>query len=145
MDFFLAICQALGIALAIGALAGAAGPQGGTSALLEWVAAALGAAAGALSMSIDDQSIIGGIVVGAVGGWLAARVISSIVFGAAQRAEGGGFGTVGLIVSVAALVLAGLSILLPPVSLVALLALAWLAIARRRRSQRKYEGLRSLR
>ena len=144
MDYFLAICQGLGIALAIGALAGATGPQGGTSAVLEWAAAAAAAAAAALSMSIDDQSIIGGIVVGAVGGWLAARVISSIVFGAAKRAEGG-FGAVGFIVSLAALALAGLSILLPPVSLVALLALAWLAIARRRRAQRKHEGLRILR
>jgi len=78
-----------------------------------------------------------------VGGWLAARVISSIVFGAAKRAESG-FGGIGLVVSLAALALAGLSILLPPVSLVALLALAWLAIARRRRAQRKYEGLRIL-
>jgi hypothetical protein len=130
MDYFLAICQGLGIALAIGALAGAAGPQGGTSAVLEWVAAAVGAAAAALSMSIDDQSIIGGIVVG--------------VFGAAKRAEGG-FGAVGFIVSLAALALAGLSILLPPVSLAALLGLAWLAVARRRRAQRKHEGLRILR
>ena len=144
MDFFLAVCQALGIALAIGALAGAAGPQGGTSAILEWAAAVVGAAAAAWSMSIDDQSIIAGIVVGAVGGWLAARVISAIVFGATRRAESG-FGTVGFIVSLAALVLAGLSILLPPVSLVALLGLGWLAIARRRRAQRKHEGLRILR
>lgn len=143
MDYFFAICQALGIALAVGVLAGATGPQRGTSAVLEWVAAAVGAAAAALSMSIGDQSIIGGIAVGAVGGWLAARVISSIVFGAAKRAEGG-FGAIGLIVSLAALALAGLSILLPPVSLAALLALAWLAIVRRRRAQRKYEGLRIL-
>jgi hypothetical protein len=144
MDFFLATCQALGIALAVGALAGALGPQGGISAVLEWVAAALGAAAGALSMSADDRSIIAGLVVGAVGGWLAARVISSIVFGAARRAESG-FGGVGFVVAVAALVLAGLSILLPPVSLAALLGLGWLAIARRRRADRKHEGLRSLR
>jgi len=143
LDYFFAICQALGIALAVGALAGATGPQGGTSAVLEWLAAAVGAAAAALSMSIDDRSILGGIAVGAVGGWLAARVISSIVFGAAKRAESG-FGGIGLVVSLAALALAGLSILLPPVSLVALLALAWLAIARRRRAQRKYEGLRIL-
>lgn len=144
MDYFLAICQALGIALAVGALAGAIGPQGGTSAVLEWVAAAVGAAAGAFSMSLDDRSVIGGIVVGAIGGWLAARVISSIVFGAAKRAESG-FGWVGLIVAVAAAALVGLSILLPPVSLVALLALGWLAIARRQRAQREYEGLRILR
>ncbi len=144
MDYFLAICQALGIALAIGALAGATGPRGATAAVLELVAAAAGAAAAGLSMSIDDQSIFGGIAVGAVGGWLAATVISALVAGAARRAEGG-VGAVGFIVALAAAALVGLSILLPPVSLVALLALGWLALARRRRAQRKYEGLRILR
>ena len=144
MDFFLATCQALGIALAIGMVAGAIGPQGGISAVLEWVAAALGAAAGALSMSADDQTLIAGLIVGAVGGWLAARVISSIVFGAAKRAEAG-FGGVGFVVGAVALVLAVLSILLPPISLIALLGLGWLALARRRRSERKHAGLRILR
>jgi hypothetical protein len=43
------------------------------------------------------------------------------------------------------LVLAGLSLLVPPVSLLAVLALVWLAAARRRRAARKYEGLRVLR
>ena len=144
MDYFLAICQALGIALAIGSLAGAPGPRGGVAAVLELVAAAAGAAAAGLSMSIDDQSIIGGIAVGAAGGWLAATVISAVVAGAARRAEGG-VGAVGFMVALAAAVLAGLSVLLPPVSLAALLALGWLAVARRRRAQRKYEGLRILR
>ena len=144
MDYFFAICQALGIALAVGALAGAAGPQGGAASVLGLVAAAAGAAVAALSISIDDQSILGGIAVGAVGGWLAATVISAVVGGAARRAEGG-VGAVGFIVALAAAALVGLSILLPPVSLAALLALGWLALARRRRAQRKYEGLRILR
>jgi hypothetical protein len=144
MDYFLAICQALGIALSVGALAGASGPRGGTAAVLELAAAAAGAAAAGLSMSIDDQSILGGIAVGAVGGWLAATVIAAVVSGAATRTEGG-VGAVGFIVALVAAALLGLSILLPPVSLAALLALGWLAIARRRRAQRKYEGLRILR
>ncbi|MEK6252426.1 MAG: hypothetical protein AABM43_10870 [Actinomycetota bacterium] len=144
MDYFFAICQALGIALAVGALAGATGPQGGAAAVLALVAAAAAAAVAALSMSIDDQSILGGIAVGAVGGWLAATVISAVVAGASRRAEGG-VGAVGFIVALAAAALVGLSILLPPVSLAALLALGWLALARRRRAQRKYEGLRILR
>jgi hypothetical protein len=144
MDFFLAICQALGIALAVGALIGAVVPRGENPAFLERGAALVGAVAGALSMSADDQTIIAGLIVGAVGGWLAARVISSIVFGASKRAEAG-FGGVGFVVGAVALVLAVLSILLPPVSLIALLGLGWLAIARRRRAGRKYEGLRILR
>jgi hypothetical protein len=144
MDYFLAICQALGIALAIGALAGASGPKGGAAALLELVAAAAGAAAAGLSMSIDDQSILGGIAVGAVGGYLAAMVLSDVVAGAARRAEGG-VGAVGFILALSAAALVGLAILVPPVSLAALLGLGWLAAARRRRAQRKYEGLRILR
>jgi hypothetical protein len=144
MDYFLAICQALGIALSVGALAGASGPRGGTAAVLEFAAAAAGAAAAGLSMSIDDQSIIGGIAVGAVGGWLAGTVIAAVVSGAARRSDGG-VGAVGFIVALAAAALLGLSILFPPLSLAALLALGWLAISRRRRAQRKYEGLRILR
>jgi len=46
---------------------------------------------------------------------------------------------------VAALVLAGLSVLAPPVSLVALAFLAWLLLNQRRRAGRKYAGLRILR
>ncbi len=45
----------------------------------------------------------------------------------------------------ASLVLAVVSILLPPVGLVALVALIWLAISGRRREGEKYAGLRSLR
>jgi hypothetical protein len=43
------------------------------------------------------------------------------------------------------LVLAGLSLLAPPVSLVALVFLAWLLLGQRRREGRKYAGLRILR
>jgi hypothetical protein len=46
---------------------------------------------------------------------------------------------------VAGLVLAGLSVLAPPVSLVALAFLAWLLLSQRRRAGRKYAGLRILR
>jgi hypothetical protein len=140
MDYFLAICQALGIALAVGALAGASGRGGRAAALV----ALLAAAAGGLSMSADSQPIAGGIAVGAVGGWLAARAVSALVSGAARRAEGAA-GGVSFVVALAAVVLAGLSIVAPPVSLAAVLALGWLVLARRRRAQRKYEGLRILR
>ena len=144
MDYFLAICQGLGIALAIGALAGAAGPEGSAAVVLELAAAATGGAAAALSMSADEQSVFGGVVVGAVAGYLAALVLSGVVAGAGRRSEGG-VGAIGFIVALGAAALVALSILLPPVSLIALAALGWLALARRRRSQRKYEGLRILR
>jgi cytochrome c-type biogenesis protein CcmH/NrfF len=46
---------------------------------------------------------------------------------------------------VCAVVVAGLSLIVEPVSLVVLAALAWLWFARRQRAQRKHEGLRVLR
>jgi hypothetical protein len=144
MDFFLAICQALGIALAVGALAGAVWPRDANPSALLLTAAVLGAVGAALSISADGESVIAGIVAGAIGGPLAAAVVAALVAGAARRAETGAGGP-GVILVVAALVLAGLSILLPPVSLAALLGLGWLAMARRRRAERKYEGLRILR
>jgi hypothetical protein len=49
------------------------------------------------------------------------------------------------IVVLAAAAVALLSLVLPPVSLPALGALAWLALSRRRRESRKHEGLRVLR
>jgi hypothetical protein len=144
VDFFLAICQGLGVALALGALVGVIGARFWTLN----VTAAIGAIAGALdaawSVSIDDQPVVCGVVVGLIGGWLGATVIFGLVSGAAQRA-GGGFASPGFIVWIAALALAGISILLPPISIVALFGLGWLAVARRRRADRKYEGLRSLR
>jgi hypothetical protein len=144
MDYFLAICQALGIGLAVGAVLGAFGPAGRRMALIALVSAALGAAFGGYSMSQDDESVVGGIVAGAIGGWLAATVISGVVSGALRRAEGGAAGLASLVV-LAALALVGLSILLPPVALLVLVGLAWLALARRSRADRKYEGLRILR
>jgi hypothetical protein len=144
MDYFLAICQALGIGLAVGTLLAASGPGDRQAMLIALVAAAFGAALGAFSMSEDGESVIGGIVVGTIAGWLAATVVSAVVAGALRRAEGGAIGLSSLVV-LAAMALAGLSILLPPISLVALAGLGWLAIARRRRTGRKYEGLRILR
>jgi hypothetical protein len=144
MDFFFAICQALGIGLAAGALLGAFGPGGRQVTPIALVAAALGAAAAGFSMSEDGESIVVGIVIGAIGGWLAATVVSAVVSGALKRAESGAAGLASLVV-LAALALVGLSILLPPVSLVVLVGLGWLALSRRRQADRKYEGLRILR
>ncbi len=143
MDYFLAICQAIGWALAIGALAGAFVPRSGAAAML-LAAAAIGAAVGAVSMSTDDEGIIGGLVVGALVAPLAALVVASIVSGASRRTDGSS-GALGFIVALVAVAMAALCLLVSPIALVALVAVAWLALARRRRSERKYEGLRILR
>jgi hypothetical protein len=144
MDFFLALCQALGLGLAAGVLAGAVIRTGSPPALLA-VGALAGAAVGALSMSADDESVVLGVLVGLAGGLVAALAAGGLVGGAVRRADAGSGAAIPAIVALLAGLLAGLSILLPPVSLVALAALMWLVGARRRRAARKHEGLRILR
>jgi hypothetical protein len=143
MDLFLAICQALGVGLAAGVLAGAVLRSGSPRALLA-LAAIVGAVIGALSMSADEESVVLGALLGLAGGAVAALAAGGLVAGAVRRA-GEGSAAIPAIVALAAGVLAALSILLPPVSLVALATLLWLVSARRRRAERKHEGLRVLR
>jgi hypothetical protein len=143
MDLFLASCQALGLGLATGVLTGAVLRSGSPPALLA-LAAVAGAAAGGVSMSADDEPVILGALIGLAGGAVAALAAGGLVAGAVRRV-GEGSAAIPAIVALAAGLLAALSILLPPVSLAALVTLLWLASARRRRAQRKHEGLRVLR
>ena len=76
MDAFLAICQALGIGIAVGSLAGAAGLEGGARGGMTLLAAAVGLAAGALSASADDQSLLAGALPGLLGAAVACAVIA---------------------------------------------------------------------
>jgi hypothetical protein len=144
VDPFFAICQALGIGIAVGALAGTAGLEGSARGGMTLLAGAVGLVAGVLSSSADDQSVLAGALPGLLGAAVACAVISGVVAGAARRG-GGGSGALGFMVSIAALVVAGVSILLPPLALLLFAGLVWLAGARRRRAQRKHEGLRVLR
>jgi hypothetical protein len=90
-----------------------------------------------------DVSSVAGALFGLIGAAVACIVISDVVHGAGRR-EGGGAGALGFIISLAALVVVGISILLPFISLVVLAGLVWLAVSRRRRAQRKHAGLRVL-
>ena len=96
-----------------------------------------------LSLETEDHPAWPGWPIGALAAAFAFVVTRDVAAGAAERAEGGGAS--GLIIAVAGLALAGLSILFGPIALVALAGLAWLWLARRRRAARKYEGLRTLR
>ena len=131
----------------MGALAGTAGLEGSARGGMTLLAAAVGLVAGVLSASADDQSVLAGALPGLLGAAVACAVISGVVAGEARRGGGGsgGSGALGFMVSIAALVVAGVSILLPPLALLLFAGLVWLAGARRRRAQRKHEGLRVLR
>lgn len=143
MDLFLAGCQGAGLALATGAFGGASGRRGPIGVALLVFAAVAGAALFGLALDAEDYSPYPGWPLGAVLAGFAFFVVRDVAAAAAQRADGGGF--TAAMIALAALALAGLSLVVPPVSLVALAGLLWLYAGRRRRAARKYEGLRTLR
>jgi hypothetical protein len=196
MDLFLAICQGLGLALAVGiggplaalfismmaALGSGIHPDATdydfvdatwflvtllaivvvfmlarSRNVLRWpqvaVLAAIGAVVFAASLAEEGETAGPGLILGAVATAFAATIAWSILAGAIRRAQGNEPGsreadaanTMIVAFAGAGIVLAALSLFLPPVSLVALAALAWLALTRRRRAGEKYEGLRILR
>lgn len=143
MDLFLAGCQGLGLALAAGIFAGASGRRDAIGTALLVAAAVGGAALFGLSLREEDHPAWPGFPVGAVVAWFAFTVTRDVAAGAAGREDAGA--ATGILIAAAALMLAAVSLFLQPVSLVALAGLAWLALGRRRRAGRKYEGLRTLR
>lgn len=150
MDPFLDGCQGLGLALATGmaagAISGAFGHEGLHRHVLGVAAIAAAAVLFGASLASGDHPAWPGWIAGALAGLGAFGVTEDIVSSAGQRVEGGSapLALVGMVLA-ASLVLAGLSLVVSPISLVALAALLWLAFGRRRRSQRKHEGLRVLR
>ncbi len=143
MSLFLATCQGVGLAIAAGTFAGASGRRGAIGLLLA-VPAAIGAAIlFDVSLSNRDHPAWPGVPLGIIIAILAFGVVSAVVAGAQARARGAS--SVGPIVAAIALVIAVLSIFVEPFGLLFLLALLWLASARRRRAESKHEGLRVLR
>ena len=143
MDFFLAACQGAGLAIATGAFGGASGRRGSVANLLLVVVIIAGAALFGISLEAEDHPAWPGWPIGAALAALAFVVIRDLAEAAAKRADGGGF--ISALIALAALALAGLSVLLPPVAILAFAGLLWLYAGRRRRAARKYEGLRTLR
>jgi hypothetical protein len=149
---FLAICQGLGLAIAAGLILGVVFPPIMPSWGAVAGAAPLGVLAAGAALNGADEAVWPALPVGVIGAGLAAIVTRDVasgairrqgeqVTGAAVQAPGG----VTVIVVVAAVVVAGVSLVLEPFSLVVLLALIWLWFSRRRQAERKHEGLRVLR
>jgi hypothetical protein len=148
----LAICQGLGLAIAAGLIIGAVVPPIMPTWGVVAGAAPLGIIACGAALSGEDEALWPALPVGLLGAGLAATVSRDVAAGAARRQRGSPgdaaaqapIGVTALVV-VSAAVVAALSLVAPPFSLVVLLALAWLSLARRRREERKHEGLRVLR
>jgi hypothetical protein len=192
MDLVLAICQALGLGLALGiggplvalfiaamaALEAGIDPSGTDWEFLgaEWFlllmlvanvigfytdrngqanptrtagfAGAIGAIAGAAALAAEGEPAAIGFVVGAAAGILAGLIAGQVLAGAQARAErndAAAPSTLTLIFAAAGIAVAALSLFVPPVSIVVLVALIGLALSRRRKAGEKYEGLRVLR
>jgi hypothetical protein len=149
----LAICQGLGLAIAVGLVIGVVIP----SIMPAWGvvagAAPLGVLAAGAALNGADEAVWPALPVGVIGAGLAAIVARDVAAGAARRQQGGlpadpraqPASGVTAIVVLAAVVVAGVSLVLEPFSLIALVALLWLWVSRRRQAERKHEGLRVLR
>jgi hypothetical protein len=149
---FLAICQGLGLAIAAGLILGVVFPP----IMPTWGAVAgaspLGVLAAGAALNGADEALWPAVPVGILGAGLAAIVTRDVAAGAIRRqrdwvtgAEVQAPSGITVIVVLAAIVVAGVSLVLEPFSLLALLALVWLWASRRRQAERKHEGLRVLR
>jgi hypothetical protein len=149
---FLAICQGLGLAIAVGLILGVVFPP----IMPTWGAIAgaapLGILAAGAGLNAADEALWPAIPVGLIGAGLAAVVSRDVASAAIRRQRDRVTGVevqapsgVTVIVVVAAVVIAGISLVVEPFSLVVLLGLTWLWISRRRQAERKHEGLRVLR
>ena len=105
----------------------------------------LGALLAAGSLADRGHPVLPGVLLGvacAALGFFAAR---NLFARARRRLDADAASTLPIYGEGAALAAAGLSVLLPPLALLVLVALAWLLRGSRRREERKYAGLRILR
>jgi hypothetical protein len=149
---FLAICQGLGLAIAAGLILGVVFPPIMPTWGVVAGAAPIGVLAAGAALNGAGEPVWPAIPVGVIGAGLAAVVARDVASGAIRRqgdrltgADAQAPSGITVIVVVAAVVVAGISLVLEPFSLVVLLALTWLWVSRRRQAERKHEGLRVLR
>jgi hypothetical protein len=128
--------------------------------------AAAGALAFAASLAEEGETAWPGLIVGALVTGATALVSSDVLDGAIRRAKAAGATRGGLsrdpgnqdgspeadaanvlivAFTVAGVIVAALALLVPPVSLIAAIAIIAVALGRRRKAGEKYEGLRILR
>jgi hypothetical protein len=119
-------------------LAGTTGTHGSARGRMTLLAAVIGLVVGFLL----DGAL--GAVLAAAGAVLGCVVISDVISGASRR-EGSGAGALAFIVALASLIVIAAALLLAPLVVLFIVALAWLGISRHRRAQRKHAGLRVLR
>jgi Domain of unknown function (DUF4126) len=106
---------------------------------------ALGALLFAGALSQDRYTAWPGYIVGVICAAVAVAAVRPLLTRVRARLGAQEVGTLPLYTEAAALALAALSVLAPPVGVIALVLLLWLLLAGRRREGQKYAGLRILR
>ena len=109
------------------------------------VSLALGALLFAGALSQNEQTVWPGFLAGVVCAAIGAAATVPLLLRARARLDAEAAGATALFADGAAIVVAGLSVLAPPLGLVFVLVLLWLLISGRRRQPQKYAGLRILR
>lgn len=114
-----------------------------------WLVVAMALGGMLFAGALEDENFFGtgGIVPGMVCALVGFAAARAFLGRAAERlrARDEATGTIQALGDVAAIVLAALAVLVPPVSIAALVFCAWVLLAQRRRTGQKYEGLRILR
>jgi hypothetical protein len=106
---------------------------------------ALGAILFAGALAQNEHTTWPGLVAGVACALLGAAATVPLLRRARARLDPEAAGATALFADGAAIVVAGLSVLAPPVGVLAVLALGWLLISGLQRGPRKYAGLRILR
>jgi hypothetical protein len=114
-------------------------------ATLAVMAMALGAVLFGASLAEDAQPEWPGVIAGMLVAFLAFMAISVLFIRARQRLEGGAAALLNVYADGLSLVIAGLSILFPPLGYVVVVGLLVLLLRAQRAGPKKYEGLRILR
>ena len=109
------------------------------------VSLAIGAILFAGALSQDEHTNWPGLLAGVACAAVGAAATVPLLRRVRDRLDAEAAGATALYADGAAIVVSGLSVLAPPIGLIALLALLWLLVSGRRRRPQKYAGLRILR
>ena len=123
----------------------APGERSPVQAVLAVLAMVLGAVMFGASLAAGGETEWPGVIAGMVCAFLGFAAVALLFARARARLEGGAAALLNVYADVTSLVLAGLSILFPPLGFVVLIGFIVLLIRAQRGGDQKYEGLRILR
>ena len=121
------------------------GERSQVSAILALIAMVLGAVLFGASMAEGGETEWPGVIAGMACALLGFAAVALLFARARARLDSGAAALLNVYADVTALVIAGLTILFPPLGYVALAAFVLLLLRAQRGGERKYEGLRILR